>query len=141
MDRFVAIRPGGRDNATESHVVWETSKGLAEMASPLFYRGRVYIIRDGGLLTVFEPKTGQRFLDRQRIGTGGQYVASPVAANGTIYLINEAGTATVLRAGNRLDVAAVNKLGENVRSTPAIAGNKLFVRTREHVWAFGQLSH
>lgn len=140
-DRFVAIRPGGRDNATESHVVWETSKGLAEMASPLFYRGRVYIIRDGGLLTVFEPKTGQRVLDRQRIGTGGQYVASPVAANGTIYLINEAGTATVLRAGDRLDVAAVNKLGENVRSTPAMAGNTLFVRTREHVWAFGQLSH
>lgn len=43
MDRFVAIRPGGRDNATESHVVWETSKGLAEMASPLFYRGRVFV--------------------------------------------------------------------------------------------------
>src|SRR4029077_17906154 len=96
-DRFVAIRPGGRDNATDTHVAWETTKGLAEMCSPLFYRGRLYIIRDGGLLTVFEPKTGKRVVDRERIG-GGQFVASPIAANGLVYLVNESGTVTVLRA-------------------------------------------
>ena len=135
-DRFVAIRPGGQDNATETHVAWETTKGLAEMASPLYYRGRIYIIRDGGLLTVFEPKSGKRLIDRERVGTGGQYVASPIAANGLVYLVNESGTVAVLRAGDKLDVVAVNKLGENVRSTPAIAGRKLFVRTREHLWAF-----
>lgn len=137
-DRFVAIRPGGRENATETHVVWETTKGLAEMASPVFYRGRVYIIRDGGLLTVFEPKTGKRIVDRERIGAGGQYVASPIAADGLIYLVNESGTLTVLRAGDKVDVVAVNKLGESVRSTPAIVGERLFVRTREHLWAFGK---
>jgi outer membrane protein assembly factor BamB len=137
-DRFVAIRPGGHENATDTHVVWETTKGLAEMASPLFYRGRVYIIRDGGLLTVFEPKSGRRILNRERIGTGGQYVASPVAANGMVYVVNEAGTVTVLRAGDKVEVVAVNKLGENVRSTPAIVGDRLFVRTREHAWAFAR---
>jgi outer membrane protein assembly factor BamB len=137
-DRFVAIRPGGHDNATDTHVVWETTRGLAEMASPLFYRGRVYIIRDGGLLTIFEPKSGQRVVDRERIGASGQYVASPVAANGLVYFVNESGTVTVLRAGDKVDVVCVNKLGESVRSTPAIVGNKLFVRTRDHVWAFGQ---
>jgi outer membrane protein assembly factor BamB len=108
------------------------------MASPLFYRGRVYIISDGGMWTVFEPATGKRILDRERVGAGGQYVASPIAANGLIYLVNESGNVTVVRAGDKLDVAAVNELGENVRSTPAIAGERLFVRTREHLWAFGK---
>jgi outer membrane protein assembly factor BamB len=137
-DRFVAIRPGGRENATDTHVVWETTKGLAEMASPLFYRGRVYIIRDGGLLTAFDPTTGRRLVDRERIGAGGQYVASPIAAAGMVYLVNEAGTITVLRAGDKVDVVAVSKLGESVRSTPAISGERLFVRTRDHLWAFGK---
>jgi hypothetical protein len=39
-DRFVAIRPGGSSNSTETHVVWETTRGLSEIASALFYRGR-----------------------------------------------------------------------------------------------------
>lgn len=34
-DRLVAIRPGGQGNASDTHVVWETSKGLNEMPSPL----------------------------------------------------------------------------------------------------------
>lgn len=135
-DRFVGIRPGGKADSTDTHVVWETSKGLSEMPSALYYRGRVHFLRDGGLWTVIEPKTGKRVLDRERIGIGGQAVASPIAANGYIYVVNEPGTFAVLRAGDTLDVVAVNKLGESVRCTPAIAGRRLVVRTAEHLWAF-----
>lgn len=137
-DRFVAIRPGGREDSTDSHVVWETTKGLSEMPSALFYRGRVHFIRDGGLWTVIESKTGKRLLDRERLGIGGQAVASPVAANGYIYVVNESGTFAVLRAGDTLDVLTVNKLGESVRATPALAGDRLYVRSADHLWAFGE---
>ncbi len=136
-DRFVGIRPGGKDDSTETHVQWETTKGLSEMPSPLFYRGRVHFIRDGGMWTVIEPRTGKRLLDRERLGTGGQAVASPIAANGFIYTVNESGTFAVLRAGDTLDVVAVNKLGESVRATPALAGGTLYVRSAGHLWAFG----
>src|SRR4029079_18616310 len=37
-DLFVAIRPGGKTDSTATHVTWETSKGLSELPSPLFYR-------------------------------------------------------------------------------------------------------
>ncbi|MES2470442.1 MAG: PQQ-binding-like beta-propeller repeat protein [Verrucomicrobiota bacterium] len=135
-DRFVAIRPSGKEDSTTTHVAWETTKGLSEMPSPLFYQGRLHFIRDGGLWTVIEPRSGKRLLDRKRLGTGGQAVASPIAANGYIYTVNEAGTFAVLRAGDALDVAAVNPLGESVRATPAIAGNTLYVRSAGHLWAF-----
>lgn len=137
-DRFVAVRPGGKEDSTDTPVQWETTKGLSEMPSPLFYRGRVYFIRDGGMWTVIEPKTGKRLLDRERIGIGGQAVASPVAANGLIYVVNEPGAFAVLRAGDTLDVAAVSKLGESVRATPALVGERLYVRSAEHLWAFGE---
>ena len=135
-DRFVAIRPGGREDSTDTQVQWETTKGLSELPSPLFYRGRLHFLRDGGLWTVIEPKTGKRLLDRERLGTGGQAVASPIAANGYIYTVNESGAFTVLRAGDTLDVVAINKLGESVRTTPALAGDTLYVRTAGLLWAF-----
>jgi len=137
-DRFVAIRPGGNQDSTTTHVPWETTKGLSEMPSPLFYRGRLGLVRDGAMWTVIDPATGRRLLDRERLGIGGQFSASPIAANSFIYLVNTSGTFAVLRAGDTLDVAAVNKLGESVRCTPAIAGNRIYVRGAEHLWAFGQ---
>ena len=136
-DRFVAIRPGGRDDASDTHVAWLGSRGLPEMPSPLFYRGRVGYVRDGGMWTVLDPKSGKAIIDRERIGVTGQYVASPVAANGFIYLVSEPGTVTVLRAGDTLEIAASNRIGEGVRTTPAPVGSKLYIRGREHLWAFG----
>jgi outer membrane protein assembly factor BamB len=137
-DRFVAIQPGGAEDSTTSHVAWETTKGLSEMPSPLFYKGRVHFVRDGGLWSTIEPQTGKRLLDRERIGPGGQFVASPIAANGHVYLVNEPGTFAVLRTGDTLEVAAVNALGESVRTTPAIAGDALYVRSAGHLWAFAE---
>jgi outer membrane protein assembly factor BamB len=136
-DRFVAIRPGGSQDCTTTQVQWETTKGLSEMPSPLFYRGRIHFIRDGALWTVIDPATGRRLLDRERLGIGGQFSASPIAANGFIYMVNTSGTFAVLRAGDTPHVVAVNKLGEDVRCTPAVAGNRIYVRGAEHLWAFG----
>ncbi len=137
-DRFVAIRPVGNDDSTETHVAWETARGVSEMPSPLFYEGRIHFIRDGGLWSVLEAKTGKRLVDRERLGIGGQAVASPIAANGYIYVVSETGTFAVLRSGDLLEIVAVNKLDESVRSTPVVAGNTLYIRTADHLWAFGQ---
>jgi outer membrane protein assembly factor BamB len=137
-DRFVAIRPGGKEDSTETHVAWETARGVSEMPSPLFYDRRIHFIRDGGLWSVLDAKTGKRLVDRERLGIGGQAVASPIAANGYIYVVNETGTFAVLRSGDSLEIVAVNRLDESVRSNPAIAGNTLYVRTADHLWAFVQ---
>lgn len=137
-DRLVGIRPGGKGECSETHVVWETTRGLSEIPTALFYQSRLYFIRDGGMWTVIEPKTGKRLLDRERLGIGGHALASPIAANGYVYVVNGAGTFVVLRAGDKLDVTAINKIGESVRATPAIVGNVLFVRSSEHLWAFAE---
>lgn len=51
-------------------------------------------------------------------------------------MVNASGTFAVLRAGDTLDGAAVNQLGERVRTTPAIVGGTLHVRSDGHLWAF-----
>ena len=137
-DRFVAIRPGANQDGTTTHVQWETTKGLSEMPSPLFYHGRLGFLRDGAMWTVVDPTTGRRLVDRERLGIGGQFSASPIAANGYIYVVNTSGTFAVFPAGDALGGVAVNPLGEDVRCTPAIAGSRIFVRSASHLWAFGQ---
>ena len=107
------------------------------MPSPLFYRGRLYFVRNGGMVTSYTPDSGRVVLDQQRLGTLGLYVASPVAADGRIYAASETGTIVVCRARDTLEVLARNDLGESITATPAIANHKLYVRTANHLWAFG----
>ena len=71
-------------------------------------------------------------------GAEGEYYASPIAANGRIYVASSRGTITTIRAGDALEVEARNDLGESVMATPAIADNKLYVRSANYLWAFGR---
>ena len=54
------------------------------------------------------------------------------------WLSSTSGTVTVVGVGSTLKVLARNALGEAIIATPAIADDKLYVRTRGHLWAFGK---
>ena len=135
-DNVIAVRPGASGDAS-SHVAWKANRGIGEMPSPLWYRSRLYFVRNGGMVTSYAAETGKVVLDRLRLGAPGLYAASLVAADGRIYAASESGTIVVFRAGDSLDVLARNDLGESITATPAIARHKLYVRTAKHVWAFG----
>jgi len=64
----------------------------------------------------------------------------PLAKKSASSIVDRAKLAhvAVLRASDTLDVVSVNKLGESVRATPAIAGDALYVRSAAHLWAFGE---
>ncbi len=135
-NNVMALRPGGRGNSTATHLAWKAQRGISEMPSPLAYRGRLWFVRNGGMVTSYEAATGRVILDHQRLGAEGQYVASPVAAGGRIFAASETGTITVFTAGDTLEVLARNELGERITATPAIAADLLYVRTEGGLWAF-----
>jgi outer membrane protein assembly factor BamB len=89
------------------------------------------------MVTSYMADSGKLVLDRQRLGALGQYVASPVAADGRIYAASETGIIVVFRAGDVLEILARNDLGERIVATPAIADDKLYIRSAQHLWAFG----
>ena len=135
-NNVMALRPGGSGNVTETHVAWKAQTGIPEMPSPLLYRGRLWFVRNGGMVSTYEAATGRVILDRQRVGALGQYAASPVAAGGNIFTASEAGIITVLEARDTLSVVARTDLGERIMATPALVGDTLYVRTEGHMWAF-----
>ena len=133
-----ALRAPGEGDITGTHVAWKQTKGIAAISSPLFYEGRVYVVQDGGRLSCWNAKTGKPLYEQERLGAEGEYYVSPIAANGHVYLASARGTVTVARAGDALEVEARNDLGESIMSTPAIADDKLYVRSANHLWAFGR---
>jgi outer membrane protein assembly factor BamB len=134
-DILLAVKPGGDGDATETHVAWKQRRAIPEIPSPLFYDGRLYLVKNGGIVTCLDPQTGKTIY-RERLGSGGQYAASPVAADGRIYVTSEAGVVSVLKAGDTFEVMSENDLAERIMATPAIVGDTLYVRTDQHLFAF-----
>ena len=94
-------------------------------------------MRDGGLLTCLETSTGKE-LFRQRIGAAGQYLASPITAGDKILFASAPGTVTIIQADDKLKILARKDFGEQIFATPAIVENKIYLRTKGHLYALGK---
>ncbi len=136
---LVAVEPGGEGDVTDSHVAWSYTKGLPYVPSPLYYKGRIYLVRDGGILTSIDAESGDPIYSRERLPAGGSYYASPVAADDRIYLASLPGKLTVIKAGGDTpEVLHEADFGERIFATPALVGDKLYLRTKSKLYAFGK---
>jgi outer membrane protein assembly factor BamB len=132
-----AVRTGGTQDVTESHLMWTEAKGVPEVPSPLLYRGRLYSVKNGGVLICRDAANGRTVFE-ERLGAPGGYFASPVAADGRIYAASDRGMITVLQAGGRLQVLAQADLKEAIMATPALFENTIYIRSAGHLWAFSE---
>lgn len=132
-----AYRLGGQGDLTEGNFLWKNARSLPNVPSPLFYRGVLYTLKEGGIMTSFDPKTGQILKQARLRGAPGEYYSSPVAADGKIYAISEEGKVAVVQAGAQWELLGVNELNDGCKATPAIADGKLYVRTYNTIYCFG----
>ncbi len=133
----LAIQLGGRGNVTQPHLLWRHQKSLPDVASPILYRGVLYLVRNGGIVTALDPASGKVLKQGRLRGAIDGYYASPVAGDGKIYMVSDAGKAVVLKPGPDWKVLQTNDLNEDVYATPAIAGGRLFIRTQSRLYCFG----
>jgi outer membrane protein assembly factor BamB len=132
----VSVRPNGEGDQTLSAITWTEPRNVPEVPAPLFYRDRVYTISNGGIVSCMDAKIG-KLLFRGRVNAPGAYYSSPVAAGGRVVVASAEGMVTVLGGGESLEVLANNDLGEPVFGTPAPIESALYVRSLNHLWAFG----
>lgn len=132
---LLAIRPGDGDER-DAEIAWQFPRGVPECPSPLYHDGLVYIVKNGGMISCLEAESGQ--LEYQgRIGARGPRYSSPVYGDGKIYAASARGVVSVIAAGDELLVLAQNDLGERIMATPAIVNGHIYLRTEEHLFAFG----
>jgi outer membrane protein assembly factor BamB len=111
------------------------TKGISEVPSPLCDGTYIYFVKNGGVLTCLELKTGKRVYRIRTRGAGTHY-ASPLIADGKLFTIAGNGRITVLTLGPKPKILATNDLNEPVYASPAIVDGTLYVRTHTSLFAF-----
>jgi outer membrane protein assembly factor BamB len=134
---LLAIRLGGSGDMTEQAVKWVYRRAVPQLPSPIVYENVLYVVNDGGIVTSLDPETGAVIQQGRLKGAIDSYYASPVAGDGKLYFTSEKGKVSVLRPGGSLDPVVVNDLLEDVYATPALVNGRIYIRTRNMLYAFG----
>lgn len=133
--QLLAIRPDGKGDITDTHVVWRYTRGVPLTPSPILVGDEIYIVSDNGIVTCLDAKTGKEHW-RQRLGDA--FSASPVYAEGRIYFLSEGGETTVLAAGKEFRKLAASQLDGRFLASIAPSGGALYLRSDSHLYRIGK---
>jgi outer membrane protein assembly factor BamB len=114
---------------------WDYRKGQGYVPSPIFHRGTLYLVSDGGILTALDGGSGEVVYEGGRMPLPSRFFSSPVVAGERIYLTSEDGDTHVIRSGPRFEILATNSLDEPVMASPAIVDGTIYLRGAEHLYA------
>jgi hypothetical protein len=134
----VAIRAGGRGDVTKTHRLWTSKKGC-NVSSPIIHEGHLYWMNELETACCADARTGT-IVYEQRVDRAGQVYASPVLADGNLYYVSRTGRTIVLAASPKYQRLAINDLRDTstFNASPAVAGDKLFVRSDLFLYCVGQ---
>ena len=120
---------GDEDFAHSDYIQWYQDKSSPYNPSQIVYGDYLYTLYDRGFLTCHDAKTGEEIYGKRRLTPGGSFTASPFAYNGHLFLLSEDGLTYVVKAGPEFEIVERNPLDELTMACPAVAGDKLLIRT------------
>ncbi len=136
---LLAIRlEGARGDITGTDkVLWTRTRGAPYVPSPLLYRDTLYFLRHyQGILSRVHGPTGEEKLGPFRLSLRDIY-ASPVAAAGRIYVTDRRGQTLVI-THDEPEPLALNRLDDSFNASAAVAGDTIFLRGEEHLYALAE---
>jgi len=128
-----AIRPNGTGNVTETHVVWQDTKGAPYVPSMIVAGDYLLTVNNGGTAFCYETATG-KVLWQEKFG---RTHASPVLIEGLTYFVNDDGQINVIKPGPQFERVAQYELGEQCYASPAISDGQVFLRGFQHLFCLG----
>ena len=129
-----AIRLGGTGDVTESHTVWEQTKGVPALVSFLFVQPYLYSVTRDNIMHCLDAATGDVVWQRR---LKGKFSASPVLADGKMYFTSEEGVTLVLRPGPKYDEIERNSIGEPCLASMAVSQGHFYLRTDKSLISIG----
>ncbi len=129
---LVAIRPG-KENAQPEKAYQVRSANY--VPSPVAVDGKLFLFTDKGIGQCVDLQSGKQIW-QERLARG--FSGSPVATTDHVYVMDEDGNLLVIAVSDEFKLVSKHELGETTRSTPAIANNKLYLRTDAHLICVGK---
>ena len=133
--RLIAVRPGRPDKSAEPTEVYKIeNRSVPYVTTSLAKDGLLFTFHDRGDICCLRSATGEQ-LWREK--PAGPFYGSPVWVNGNVYCITKKGEVVVVKAASTYELLAVNPLGEESYATPAIADEKMYLRTYSNLISIG----
>ncbi len=138
-----ALKPGATgditlkpDQTSNEFVRWCRKGAAPYNPTTIVYGDQLYSFLDRGFVAGYDALTGEEVYDRQRLPEGRAFTSSPWAADGKLFFLNEFGTTFVIQAGREYRLLHTNSLTEDemCMATPALAGDRLLIRTDRRLY-------
>jgi len=132
--RLAAVKPHADGDAGATEVYALTSRIVPYVPTSIAHDGLLFTFYDGGTVSCLRSATGEVLWSEK---PAGRYYASPIWVDGKLVNVTIGGDVVVLEAGPTYKLLAINPLGEKSHATPAVANNRLYLRTFTHLIAIG----
>ncbi len=136
---LLAIKADGKGDVTESHLAWKMEdKSGPDVPTPISDGTYFYVLNDFGQISCFNAQSGDVIWGPEETGIG-RVSSSPLLADGKLYLVSETAEVAVVQAGPKFKLLGTNSLDNSYTlSSPAAAGNQIFIRTGEHLYCLSK---
>lgn len=134
-NKTFVVRAGGRGDVSESHLVWDVSRG-ANVTSPIKVGDYLYWSHDKSIALCLRASDGEEMF-RERMPTRSRVYGSIVSDGKHLFLTTRDAGVLVLAAEPEYREIALNKLGddeERFNATPAIVDNRLLLRSDRYLY-------
>ncbi|HEY2881932.1 MAG TPA: PQQ-binding-like beta-propeller repeat protein, partial [Pirellulales bacterium] len=132
---MVAVRPGSKEGRKPALAYPPIDKSSAPYVPTICtYGDLAFLWGEKGILACIDAPTGKvRY--RQRVG--GNFYGSPIRVQDRIYCMSTDGDVVVVAASPEYKLLARNPLGEGTQATPAVSGDRMYLRTASHLVSIG----
>ena len=136
----VAVKAGGRDDVSKSHVLWKKSLS-SYVPSPVLAGDRILSISERGIAGCLSAKTGEQIFQTRLTNAGGIY-ASPIVIDGNAYVVTRRNGTFIVNLSGNGEVLEENKLGDDTdfNASPAVADGKLLLRSNRALYCIADKS-
>jgi hypothetical protein len=130
---LVAAQPG--DASHPPTEVYRIQQNVPQVPTPVVADDLLFLWHDRGVASCHDVATGKQYW-RERIG--GDFHSSPVRIGNRIFSASREGQVVVLAADKKFQLLARNVLDEPCHATPAVAHDRLFLRTESTLFCVGE---
>jgi outer membrane protein assembly factor BamB len=132
---LIAVRPPQKPDEQPT-LAWELINGAPYVPCVVVRDELLFLVTDSGQAACLNAITGKEIW-RQPLGVGTFY-GSPIVVGDRLFAISRRGEVVCVSATTEFKNLGVSALGEGSFATPAVAGNRLFLRTFTGVTAVGK---
>ncbi len=134
----MAVRISGDGDVTETHRRWFDEEDRGRIGTGVESGGAIIANTMQGIVESIDIQTGKRNWQKRLAGaSGGGSWSSLVRSGDRIFATNQDGSIYVFTTSPEFQLLATNKLDERTNASPAIAGDRIYIRTDNHLWCIG----